>query len=86
MVSYAVVLLLWGTRIEAISAIEATTAMKPANVIKYIQTRPARPPLVRPNVLAVNCVSHVDIRMQAVSDISIPPARQRKGWLTEAKD
>lgn len=51
---------------DAISDIEDITATKPAKVIRYIHTRPARPPLIRPKVLAVNCVSHVDIKMQAI--------------------
>lgn len=61
--------LVFGTRttsIDAISAIEAITARKPANVTRYMYMRPASPPLIKPNMLAANCVSHVDIKMQAV--------------------
>ena len=63
---------------EAISAIEAITAKKPAKVTKYIHTSPARPPLIRPNVLAVNCASHVDIRMQAVVALVYPSALKER--------
>lgn len=54
------------TCIDAISAIEAITARKPAKVNRYIYMRPASPPLIKPKELAANCVSHVDIKMQAV--------------------
>ena len=65
------------TCIEAISAIEQITARKPAKVTRYIHTRPARPPLIRPKVLAVNCASHVDIRMQAIPASAYPGATKK---------
>lgn len=35
---------------DAISAIEALTSMKPIQQMKYIQINPAVPPLIRPMV------------------------------------